>query len=261
MVKVSALSSHELFNLLQHQKNWPAGGPPVLYDLRSADAYAARHVRGAHHATLTSSGEIDAPPKSWWDKVVCLYDAEPASLDDHPLCRALVADGQAREVLVLSDSYAAFETSFRFLTARGDSKSAMKRPIYPSCIIPGLLYLGDLADAAALTRLREHLNIAHTVTALAELTPSLKASLAEWKGKHTWCNVRDVEEADIKEHFAPAFDAIEVRRSGASLPLFIWIVSSVSCHASEGWSRTLFICVAALCTGRTAGWHRHLRPL
>ena len=39
------------------------------------------------------------------------------------------------------------------------------------------------------------------VTALAELTPSLKDSVAESKIKHTWCNVRDVEGADIKEHF------------------------------------------------------------
>ena len=60
----------------------------------------------------------------------------------------------------------------------------MKRPLYPSCVIPGLLYLGDLADAAALPRLREHLNVTHTITALAELTPSLTASVHSQDPNH-----------------------------------------------------------------------------
>lgn len=174
MAGVRAVDSFGLFNLLQHQKNWPSGGAPVLFDLRPAEAYAARHVRGAHHVSLGANGEIDAPARSWWGQTVCLYDTEPASLDDHPVCCALLADGSAKEILVLSDSYSTFEAKYKFLTARGDSKSAMKRPIYPSCIVPGLLYLGDLADAAALSRLREHLNVTHALTALAELTPSLK---------------------------------------------------------------------------------------
>ena len=80
---------------------------------------------------------------------------------------------------VLTESYQAFETAYKFLCAKGDSRSAMKRPAYPSCVLPGLLYLGDLADAASLPRLREHLGIEHCVTALAELTPTLKAAVAE----------------------------------------------------------------------------------
>ena len=85
------------------------------------------------------------------------------------------------------------------------SRSALKRPYYPSCILPGLLYLGDLEDAVAMPRLCETLNVTHAVTALAELPHSLQQSVSQSGVKHTWCNVRDVEEADIKETACSAF--------------------------------------------------------
>ena len=236
-MKVTPVTSEELFNLLQHQKNWPSGGPPVVFDLRPAEAYAARHMRGAHHASVSADGSIVAPAKSWWDRIVCVYDEEPSGLEDHPVSQTLLREGLARELLVLSEPYDAFQSAFKYLCARGDSKSAMKRPLYPSCVIPGLLYLGDLADAAALPRLREHLNVTHTVTALAELTPSLKASVAESRVKHTWCNVRDVEEADIKEHFEKAYDVIERARAEGS---------AVFVHCSRGVSRSASLCIAYL---------------
>lgn len=176
MASLRSLSCLELFNCLQHQKNWPSRGPPVLFDLRAAELYEVRHIRGAHRVGVHSDGQLDAPPASWFDKIVCLYDEHGVDLELHPVCAALVADGSAREIVVLGEAYSTFESEYKFLTARASSKSAMKRPIYPSCIIPGLLFLGDLADAAALSRLREHLNISHAITALAELTPNLKAS-------------------------------------------------------------------------------------
>ena len=117
MVKVSRTNSQGLFNLLQHQKNWPSGGPPVLFDLRSADAYAARHLRGSHRVSLSEAGEILAPAKSWWDKVVCVYDEDPGSLEGHPVAQALVVDGLARELIVFSDAYTTFQAAFKFLCA------------------------------------------------------------------------------------------------------------------------------------------------
>lgn len=118
----------------------------------------------------------------------------------------------------------------------------MKRPpAYPSCIIPGLLYLGDLEDAAALPRLREHLNIRHAVTALADPPQSLKASVAEAKVDHTWCNVRDVEGGDIKEHFDKAIGAIE-RGSAKGHAVFV--------HCSRGVSRSASLCIAYLMKAR-----------
>ena len=79
-------------------------------------------------------------------------------------------------------------------------------------MVPGLLYLGDLSDAAALPRLREQLNIQAAVTALAELTPSLKAAVKESGVEHTWCNVRAAPESRPSRarplffaHAAPAF--------------------------------------------------------
>ena len=98
---------------------------------------------------------------------------------------------------------------------------------------PGLLFddafmrrLGR--KLASLPRLREHLNVTRCVTALAELTPSLKEGVAESRVKHTWCNVRDVEQADIKEHFAAAHEAIEAARADGA---------AVLVHCSRGVSR------------------------
>ena len=137
MSAVKTITGFELFNLLQHQKNWPSGGAPVLFDVRSTDLYMARHIKGAHQVSLSASGEINAPAQSWWDKVVCVYDADPSCLEDHPVARAVASEGLAKELLLLNEPYASFEQVYRFLTARGGSKSAMKRPIYPSCILPG----------------------------------------------------------------------------------------------------------------------------
>ena len=114
-------------------------------------------------------------------------------------------------------------------------------------------YLGDLTDAAALPRLTEQLNIRCCVTALAELPPSLKASVAESGVEHTWCNVRDVEEADIKEHFAVAYEKIEACRA-AGTAAFV--------HCSRGVSRSASLCIAYLM--RKEGWgveraHEHVR--
>ena len=141
------------------------------------------------------------------------------------------------------EPFDAFERAYPFLCARETSSKASKRQLFPSCILPGLLYLGDLTDAAALPRLREQLNIRACVTALAELPPSLKASVAEAKVEHTWCNVRDVEEADIKAHFATAIAKIDAaKQSGRAI--FV--------HCSRGVSRSASLCIAYLM--KTEGW-------
>lgn len=238
-MEVESIDAEALFNELQARKNWPSGGPPVLFDLRPAVAYATRHARGAHSVSLTADGEIMAPAKSWWDKPVCVYAEEEADgIGDHPVVLALQKDGQARRILALSEPYSAFDHSFPFLSAKGDSRSAAKRPpSYPSSILRNLLYLGDLEDAAALPRLRETINVRHCVTALADPPNSLKASVAESKAEHTWCNVRDVEQADIKEHFERAYDVIEKARAAGT---------AVLVHCSRGVSRSASLVIAYL---------------
>ena len=229
------LSALELFNALQHQSNWPSGGAPVVLDCRAS---SKRIIRGSHRVRLDGdSVEVVGASRSWRGRDVCLVDESPDGLVDHPVARALLKSGECRELFVLSDSFDAFYDRFRCLCAKESSSKASKRQPMPSCILPNLLYLGDLADAAALPRLREQLNIQTCLTALAELPPSLKAAVAESGVSHTWCNVRDVEEANIKEHFAKAHEMIEAARK-AGTAIFI--------HCSRGVSRSASLCIAYL---------------
>lgn len=239
---VATVTSAELYNLLQAQKNWPSGGAPALLDARAPAAYAKRMIRGALRAACSPEGAliVDGPPpaRRWSDRVVCVYgDAEAGAPAERAVLDALHRDGQARGLLLLSEPFEAFRRAFPFLTARGESHKAAKRPAYPSCIVPDLLFLGDLADASALGSLRELLDVRVVVTALAELPPSLKASVAESGVKHTWCNVRDVEGADIKEHFETAYVIIEAAREAGH---------AVLVHCSRGVSRSASLCIAYL---------------
>ena len=230
----------ELFNLLQAQSNWPAGGAPALFDVRDKPK---RLIRGA----LLHTDENEAM-EAWHrsgrgGRDVCLYSDSPEGLSEHAVALAFGRDRKCRTLLLLSEPFAAFEKQFPYLCARSSSSKASKRPLVPSCIVPGLLYLGDLADAAALPRLREQLNLSVALTALAELPPSLKASVAESGISHTWCNVRDVEEANIKAHFETAYEKIEACRAEGSA-LFV--------HCSRGVSRSASLCIAYLM--RKEGW-------
>ena len=54
---------------------------------------------------------------------------------------------------------------------------------------------------------------------------------------HTWCNVRDVEGADIKEHFDTAYQIIEQARAAGT---------AVFVHCSRGISRSASLCIAYL---------------
>jgi len=240
---IRSVSGFELYNLLQHQKNWPSGGAPAVFDLRT-DGSRKRIVRGSFPAQL-SGGEVrvtGVAQGSWLGRAICLYDSQPDRLEDHAVAQQLLKDG-CSNVLVLSEPFDAFESAYPFLCARETSSKASRRPLCPSCIVPGLLYLGDLTDAAALPRLREQLNVQACVTALAELTPSLKASVAEAKVEHTWCNVRDVEEADIKVHFATAIAKIDAAKQAGT---------AVFVHCSRGVSRSASLCIAYLM--KTEGW-------
>ena len=176
------VSSLELYNLLQAQKNWPSGGPPVLLDARSAAAFSKRMIRGAHSASVTAEGAVAVAgaPRCWWDQTVCVYgDAEEGAPEENALLDALCRDGQARDLLVLTEPFSSFRKAFPFLSARGDSSKASKRPSYPSCIVPDLLYLGDLADASALGTLREVL----TRTLIATLTLTLTLTRARARAR------------------------------------------------------------------------------
>tara|TARA_B100000513_G_scaffold190905_1_gene115756 strand:+ start:216 stop:1283 length:1068 start_codon:yes stop_codon:yes gene_type:complete len=231
-MQLESIDAESLYNALQARKIWPSGGPPVLFDVRPADAYATRHLRAAHGVSLADGELLGAPPpESYADKPVCVYAEEEASaLGEHPIVLALQTQSNASRILLLTEPFSAFDARFPFLSARADSRSASKRPpSYPSCIIRDLLYLGDLEDAAALPRLRETLNIRHCITALADPPESLKASVAESRATHTWCNVRDVAQADIKEHFERAYDAIEKARTSGT---------AVLVHCSRGVSRS-----------------------
>ena len=241
-----SVTSNELFNLLQEQKNWPSGGAPAVLDLRPDEK--RRVIRGSHRAYVSDDGTVavaGASAREWMGRTLCLYDAQGESLEDHGVVRALLADQTSYrgEILLLSEPFATFDAAYPFLCAKADSSKAAKRSLYPTCVLPGLLYLGDLTDAAALPRLREQLNVQHCLTALAELPPSLKASVADAGVQHTWCNVRDVEEADIKGHFSTAYHAIEAAQAAGT---------AVLVHCSRGVSRSASLCIAFLM--RKEGW-------
>ena len=84
------------------------------------------------------------------------------------------------------------------------------------------------------------------MTALAELTPSLKSAVAESGVRHTWCNVRDVEEANIKAHFGTAFEVIEACRQKGE---------AVFVHCSRGVSRS-----ASHARSAVANWCNDMIP-
>ena len=69
------------------------------------------------------------------------------------------------------------------------------------------------------------------------------AAVSESGVKHIWCNVRDVEEANIKEHFGTAYDAIERSREKGE---------AIFVHCSRGVSRSASLCIAYLM--RKEGW-------
>ncbi len=233
------VSCLELFNLLQAQKNWPSGGAPAVFDLRP-DGERRRVIRGSFPARLASTGEVEVAgvaPQAWRGRALCLYADDPGGLSEHEVAQRLLKDGGMSALLVLSEPFGAFESAFPFLCAKETSSKASKRPLCPSCVVPNLVYLGDLTDAAALPRLREQLNVQRCVTALAELPPSLKASVSESRVSHTWCNVRDVEDANIKEHFSAAYEQIEAAREAGH---------AVFVHCSRGVSRSASLVIAYL---------------
>eukprot|EP00964_Phaeocystis_antarctica_P136843 scaffold101326_cov33-Phaeocystis_antarctica.AAC.1 len=105
-MEATPVSSLELYNLLQAQKNWPSGGPPVLLDARSFAAFTKRMIRGAHSAAVTAEGTVAVAgaPRCWWDQTICVYgDAEEGTPEENALLEALSRDGQARALLVLSE--------------------------------------------------------------------------------------------------------------------------------------------------------------
>lgn len=228
-----SVSSRELYNLLQARKGWPGGPAPVLVDLQEK---ASKQIRGAVPASVSPSGELVLKARID-NRVVCLYSNSPEQLEPHPVVEVLRSEDNAKEIIILSDPFDSFLQLYPFLCAKVESRSALKRPYYPSCILPGLLYLGDLEDAVAMPRLCETLNVTHAVTALAELPHSLQQSVSQSGVKHTWCNVRDVEEADIKEHFETAFKVIEKAREAGG---------AVFVHCSRGVSRSASLCIAYL---------------
>jgi len=199
----TGLTSLDLFNELQSRKNWPHGGPPLVLDLRSVESFSERRIRGSHHAVVGEDGVLTTPERAAWagrTVVLVADDTEQASA-----AAASLRGAGAKRPLFLAEPFAAFAAARPFLTAAGSSSKAGKRPpAYPSCILPGLLYLGDIEDAVALPRLKEHLGVTHAITALADPPASLKAAVREAGVRHLWCAVRDVAAADIKEHFDKA---------------------------------------------------------
>ena len=213
----TGLTSLDLFNELQSRKNWPHGGPPLVLDLRSVESFSERRIRGSHHAVVGEDGVLTTPERAAWagrTVVLVADDTEQASA-----AAASLRGAGAKRPLFLAEPFAAFAAARPFLTAAGSSSKAGKRPpAYPSCILPGLLYLGDIEDAVALPRLKEHLGVTHAITALADPPASLKAAVREAGVRHLWCAVRDVAAADIKEHFDKARALLPPPSPGPPLP-------------------------------------------
>ena len=135
MPRTLHISSLELYNKLQAQKNWPSGGAPALLDLRPQ---SKRIIRGAVRASLKDGdGELQPPPHSFANRDVCLYDATPESLEDHPVAQAILKADNGGTLFLLSEPCDAFERPFRTgaRASRRPRRQSVRRAHRASCPI------------------------------------------------------------------------------------------------------------------------------
>ncbi|KAH7440822.1 hypothetical protein KP509_03G012200 [Ceratopteris richardii] len=107
---------------------------------------------------------------------------------------------------------------------------------YPTEIIPGLLFLGDMSHATSYDRLRE-LQISHVLSIHTEPLKLPKSFV------HMYIELEDAPSADIAQHFQQTYEFIEAAKCAQKRVLI---------HCGAGASRSATVCAAYLM--RTKHW-------
>lgn len=225
----------------------------LVLDTRPASLFSASHIRGSvcvalHGRTLTRMAGPGPPawsPNCWWDRHVLLVSAptsrkrkaregnDPTSTS-HVVFTFLQEEGLVRSIQLLEaekgedDAFISFASAYPFLITR--STKAAEIDNYPTEIIPGFLFLGDLAHATSQNHL-ENLHISHVVSIHTEPL-TLPNSFV-----HIFFDLEDAPFADIAQYFEPMYEFVERARAAQKRVLI---------HCGAGASRSATLCAAYL---------------
>eukprot|EP00271_Cylindrocystis_brebissonii_P009056 TRINITY_DN23659_c0_g1_i1.p1 TRINITY_DN23659_c0_g1~~TRINITY_DN23659_c0_g1_i1.p1 ORF type:complete len:523 (-),score=95.18 TRINITY_DN23659_c0_g1_i1:406-1974(-) len=136
--------------------------------------------------------------------------------------------------------FSEFAAAYPTLITR-HTKKGPAIPRYPTEVVPGLLYLGDLEHAKAVSRLRE-LSITHLITAHTEEL-RLGSTAEEESFVRLFCDLSDEFDSDISRHFESCQDFIQTAKEQGGRVLL---------HCGAGASRSATLCAAYLM--KEKGW-------
>lgn len=224
----------------------------LVLDARPASLYAAGHIRGSVCVTFTRTLEGVAGPgpptwyeNCWWDRHVLLVvgpsstrkrkagEGRPRGSSD-AVYKFLQEEGLVRSLQLLEaeegedDVFSSFARSYPFLITRSTKASEIES--YPTEIVPGLLFLGDLSHATARNRL-DNLHISHVLTIHTEPLKLSKSFV------HIFFDLEDASCADIAKYFEPMYEFVERARRAQERVLV---------HCGAGASRSATLCAAYL---------------
>eukprot|EP00898_Chlorokybus_atmophyticus_P002516 jgi/Chlat1/3265/Chrsp22S03519 len=221
---------------------------PLLFDIRGRKEYFKGHIRNAYCVELQGRQlkELAGVPYwsegCWWDRLVIVYGFEDddSKPHKHPIVEKLAAEGLVRKLCTLLpvEGYCKFCESYPFLCATSPKPVQPLR--FPSEVVEGFLYLGDLEHAQDVDGLKE-LSITHVLTAHTD-KESLKVPKAL---NHLFINLADFEEEDITSYFDQASDFIDGVKPSSGRVL-------VHCGAGVSRSATLVVAWLMRCKGWTA---------
>lgn len=238
----------------------------LVLDARSLSAYSAGHIRGSICVTCSPSSRTlqrvagPGPPSwsdsCWWDRHVLVITSthfnppsrkrkKSAVLEneapDSSACTVynfLQKEGLVRSLQLLEknegeeDAFVSFAKTYPFLVTK--STKASKIENYPTEIVSGLLFLGDMQHAKAENRLKD-LQISQVLTIHTEPL-ELSESFV-----HTHFDLEDAPSADISQYFEPMYEFVERAKT---------IGARVLVHCGAGASRSATLCAAYLMRAR-----------
>ncbi|MCO5606017.1 hypothetical protein L7F22_060204 [Adiantum nelumboides] len=126
------------------------------------------------------------------------------------------------------DAFTSFASSYPFLISR--STKAAEIDSYPTEIIPGFLFLGDMSHATSQRCLKE-LQISQVLTIHTEPVKLPKSIV------HSFFELEDAPFANITQYFDPVYEFVERAKSAQKRVLI---------HCGAGASRSATLCAAYL---------------